>query len=120
MWRHRTVFAFQDPTPLLSESSVAKTFQHMYIRTSSRVLHNHRYFSLHFLYLRKVLPIGKEQEHSWLLLMFQIINEELISCQAVIPGSLGQELWSPRYVQPLTKALMNHTLDCSLISLHLC
>lgn len=56
---------------------------------------------MQFLDLAKVVLFGKEQEHSWFLSMYQLVNQGLVSDQPVIPDFLGQKLDSPYHIQPL-------------------
>ena len=51
--------------------------------------------------------------------MFRLVQEALGSGQAVLPGSLGQELSSPHHVRLVTKVLMNYTSDGGIVNLQL-
>lgn len=78
-------------------------------------------FALHLLVPEKVFLIGENPHHSWLLWMFQLVQEVLSSDQTVLPCSVGQELSSTHNIRFrfLTKVLMNRTLKDVLVNLKL-
>lgn len=51
--------------------------------------------------------------------MFQLVQEDLGSDQAVLLGVLEQEMSSPYHIQFLTKIFMNHMSNGGLVNLQL-
>lgn len=66
--------------------------------------------------LGKVFPIGEKAQISCLHRMFRLVQEALGSSKSVLPRPRGQ-LFSPYHIRLLTKVLMNHTSNGSLVNL---
>lgn len=73
-------------------TSETEKFLHMSVSTSSGILYHYRSFRESLSWIEHSYLIPKKLQHSWLLLMFQIVKKTIVSGQAVIPSSHGQEL----------------------------